>query len=307
MSPLPSESGLNSTTGAEPGALLGDLYPFRSHYLQLDDARMHYVDEGEGRPILMLHGNPTWSFYYRNLIKVLRTSHRVIAPDHVGCGFSDKPRRYPYTLQSHIANVGRLVSHLGLEDVTLIVHDWGGPIGFGWATRHPELVRDLIVFNSAAFLQGKMPFRIRISGWPIFGEIALLWFNAFARAATRMACSNRKRMTAKIRKGYLLPYDSPAHRVAILAFVRDIPYDQRCSSYGEFQRIENNLHKLCDRPITIGWGMRDFCFTDKYLDQWLGHFPNAHVERFNDAGHYVLEDIGDAGIALVERALSRTQ
>lgn len=271
-------------------APIADLYPFASNYFEIGGGRMHYVDEGDGPPIVMLHGNPTWSFYYRELIRGLRTEHRVIAPDHIGCGLSEKPQNYPYTLSTHIDNLEKLLDHLGLGNITLMVHDWGGPIGFGWAARHPDRVRRFVVFNTAAFLAGKMPFRIRFSGWPIVGEIAILRFNAFARDATRMAVHHRERMTPAVTRGYLLPYDTPANRIANLCFVRDIPYSPRVPSYRVMQQIESALPQFRDRPMTIFWGMQDFCFTPAFLDQWVSRFPAADVHRFDDAGHYVVED-----------------
>lgn len=264
---------------------------------------MHFVAEGAGRPVVMLHGNPTWSFYYRNLIAGLKGRFKVIAPDHIGCGLSDKPGDYPYTLTTHVENFERLADHLGLDDVTLVVHDWGGPIGFGWATKHPERVRDIVVFNTAAFLTGKMPFRVRVCGWPIVGEAAILGCNAFARAAVRMACCRRERMTQAVATGYLAPYDSPAHRTAVLRFVRDIPYHARIPSYAEFERIEAGLPSLRDKPMTILWGMRDFCFTARFLDEWQKHFPGAEVHRFDDAGHYVVEDAHERILAILDQRL----
>ncbi len=151
-------------------ARLGELYPFASHYVDVGGYRMHYVDEGVGPAVVMLHGNPTWSFHYRELIKGLRDTYRVIVPDHIGCGLSDKPQEYPYTLSTHIDNVERLIDRLNLESVTLAVHDWGGAIGFGWAARHPSSVRDLILFNTAAFLVDSCPLRLRICRWPVIGE-----------------------------------------------------------------------------------------------------------------------------------------
>ncbi len=284
-------------------SISSELYPFESHYFEVPGGRMHYVDEGAGPAIVMLHGNPTWSFYYRDLIKGLRDRFRLIVPDHIGCGLSDKPREYPYTLTTHIDNIERLISQLGLDDVTLAVHDWGGPIGFGWATRHPEHVRGFVVFNTAAFLSGKMPFRIRVCGWPILGDIAVMWCNAFARAAVRMAVCNRDRMTPDVRRAYLLPYDTPAHRIAIRCFVRDIPFGPHVPSYRVLERIEAALPQFRDHTMIIFWGMRDFCFTDRFLEEWTRRFPDATVHRFEDAGHYVVEDAHERILPLLESFL----
>ena len=282
-------------------SVLGDLYPFESHYLNVPGGRLHYVDEGTGRPIVMLHGNPTWSFYYRDLIKGLRSTRRVIVPDHIGCGLSDKPQQYPYTLASHIENVERLIEHLGIEDITLLVHDWGGPIGFGWAAQHLEDVRDLVVLNTSAFVTHQMPFRIRICGWPILGPVAILGLNAFARAAVRQCCCHRERMTPQVAAGYLLPYDSIANRVAILSFVRDIPYGPNVPSFRVLQAIESALPSFCQKPMQIFWGLRDFCFTEHFLRGWEERFPEAVVHRYEDAGHYVVEDAHER---ILERLLT---
>ena len=170
-----------------------DLYPFESHYLSLAGHKYHYVDEGTGDPLVMLHGNPTWSFYYRALIAEFRNRHRVIAPDHMGCGLSGKPQDYPYTLEQHIANLEALLDSLKLERVTLFLHDWGGPIGMGYAVRHPERVKRFVIFNTAAFPAPRIPFRINICKLPLFGTIVVRGFNAFAgldRKSTRLNSSH---------------------------------------------------------------------------------------------------------------------
>ena len=150
-----------------------DLYPFRSQYLTLSGWKYHYVDEGSGDPLVMLHGNPTWSFYYRALIAAFSPTHRVIAPDHVGCGLSDKPQAYSYTLAQHINNLEALLDALELERLTLFLHDWGGPIGMGYALRHPERVKRFVVFNTAAFPVSRIPLRINVCKLPGFGALAV--------------------------------------------------------------------------------------------------------------------------------------
>ncbi|MFH0982847.1 MAG: alpha/beta fold hydrolase [Planctomycetota bacterium] len=277
---------------------LQHLYPFRPHYLTVGGPRMHYVDEGQGPPVVLLHGNPTWSFYYRDLIQGLRDGHRMVAPDHVGCGLSDKPQRYAYRLTTHIENLERLLEHLKLDDLTLAVHDWGGPIGFGFACRHPERVRRFIIFNTAAFF-GRVPLRIRACRIPVFGTLAVRGLNLFARAALRMACLDRQRMTPEVRAGYLFPYRDYASRVALHRFVQDIPTRPAHPTYPAIQSIAAALAQFRDRSMLIAWGMRDFCFTETFLNGWIERFPTAQVHRFSHAGHYVLEDAGPELLPLI--------
>ena len=267
-----------------------ELYPFSSHTLQLERFRYHYLDEGSGETLLMIHGNPTWSFYYRNLIIGLRDSYRCVVPDHMGMGKSDKPQDYQYTLSQHINNLERLVDHLGLDDITLVVHDWGGAIGMGFAVRHPERIRRLVIFNTAAFLSQKIPLSLTLCRIPGFGAIAIRGFNAFARIAIRWACVKQERMTAEVQAGYMEPYDSYANRIATLRFVQDIPMTPSASSYSVVQRIEKNLKLFQKHPVQIIWGANDFVFNEHFLNRWQEIFPQAEVHRIEDAGHYVVED-----------------
>ena len=282
-------------------------YPFKSQYFNTGSYHMHYVDEGKGPVLLMIHGNPTWSFYYRNLIKHFSKRYRVIAPDHIGCGLSDKPQEYPYTLQIHIDNLKTLVEHLDLKDVTLVVHDWGGPIGLGTLMDQPHLVKRLVILNTGAFLGKdlKMPFRIQLVRVPILGSVALKVFNAFAKGALLMAC-NQNRLTKEIKAGYLAPYNNMHNRIGILRFVQDIPWNENMESYHIIQKIEKNLRQFSKIPILIVWGKKDFCFTEKFLAYWQKYFPQAETHVFNDAGHYVLEDAHEKIIPVMENFLSKS-
>jgi pimeloyl-ACP methyl ester carboxylesterase len=288
-------------------ASLHRLFPFRPNYVDVDGARMHYVDEGAGRPIVMLHGNPTWSFYYRELVKGLRDVCRVIVPDHIGCGLSEKPQDYPYTLATHIENLDRLLSHVSPGEVTLALHDWGGAIGMGWAMRHPDLVRKLIVFNTAAFFFHRAPWRIRVCGWPLIGEVVVRGFNGFALGALRMAVARPERLAREIRDGYLFPYSTWESRVAHLAFVRDIPHRPGAPSFGVLKRIEQALPQFQDRPTLICWGSQDFCFDAHALAGWTSRFPRAVVHCFQDAGHYVVEEAHERIVPLIRQFLADHQ
>ena len=281
------------------------LYPFRSNFLTIGGQRMHYVDEGRGSPIVMLHGNPTWSFYYRNLIKELAGQYRAIVPDHVGCGLSEKPQQYPYVLSQHIDNLERLADHLELTGITLAVHDWGGAIGFGYAARHPERVERLVVFNTAAF-SGPVPWRLLACRVPLLGALVVRTLNVFARGAILQACCNRERMTADVKKGYLLPYADFRSRVAIHRFVQDIPTKSSHPTWPVIELIEASLVQFQDRPMILFWGMQDFCFNETYLAEWIRRFPEAEVHRFEDAGHYVIEDAHERIVPLLRDFLNRS-
>ena len=272
-----------------------DLYPFEPHYIAFSHGalRYHYLDEGprtKNQAVVMLHGNPTWSFYYRNIVLALRDKYRCVVPDHMGCGLSDKPQDYPYTLAQHIANLDSLLDRLELKEVTLVMHDWGGAIGMGAALRMPSRVKRLVVLNTAAFLSTRIPLRIEICKAPIFGEIAVRKLNGFARGALFMAVSHRERLTPPVKAGLLAPYDNYANRIATLEFVRDIPMTPRHPSWAKMQEIEAGLEQFKDRPMLICWGMKDWCFNESFLKTWQEKFPNAEVMKLEDAGHYVLED-----------------
>ena len=285
--------------------MVTNLYPFSSHSLQLDRLRYHYLDEGSGENLLMLHGNPTWSFYYRNLILGLKGSYRCVVPDHMGMGKSDKPQDYPYTLSRHIDNLEKLADHLELDDITLVVHDWGGAIGMGFAVRHPERIRRLVIFNTAAFLSSEIPLGLSLCRIPGFGAIAIRGFNLFARGAIRWACVKQERMTEEVRAGYLAPYDNFANRVANLRFVQDIPISPDSPSYSVIQHIEENLKLFREHPVQIIWGAHDFVFNDHFLKRWQEIFPQAEVHRMEDAGHYVVEDAHERILPLLYEFLQK--
>jgi haloalkane dehalogenase len=278
------------------------LYPFRSNWLDLAGLRYHYLDEGprDGPAVVMLHGNPTWSFYYRNLIPALSERYRVIVPDHIGCGLSDKPQDYPYNLEQHIHNLEALLDHLGLPQISLVVHDWGGVIGMGYATRHPANVSCYTIFNTAAFYLPKLPKRILLCRSPLLGAVAVRGFNAFAGLAVYQAVSQKERMTASVRSGYLAPYNSWRNRIAIHRFVQDIPWEEDHPTRATLLEIEAGLQKLTDRPMLIIWGADDFCFTERdFLPKWQKHFPGATTHVLRNAGHYVVEDAPEQIVPLM--------
>jgi len=273
-------------------------YPFESHFHALPEPEpgeakrlhLHHLDEGprHAEAIVFLHGNPTWSFAWRRAVQRLSKRYRCIALDHLGCGLSDKPERYPYRLVNHVENAQSLILSLGLERFTLVAHDWGGAIAMGVARRLPQRVERICLANTAAFPFGRIPRRIAACRIPVFGKLAVRGLNAFARAATFMTVE--KPLPPTVKRGYLLPYDGYANRVAVSAFVQDIPMGKDHPSHGELQAIAESLQRFAHLPIRFLWGMRDWCFTPAFLEEWLRYWPNAEVTRFDDAGHYVFED-----------------
>src|SRR5450759_3382793 len=269
------------------------------------------VDEGSGPPVRLVHGNPSWGFYLRSLLTALPAAgYRVICPDHIGMGRSAKPpaKAYPYTLARRIEDLSRFMAEVDPgEPVTVVLHDWGGAIGMGWAVAHPEQVAGIVLLNTGAFPMPagmRLPLALTATRVPVLGDVAVLLGNAFARGATYLAV--RRRMPRAIRRGYLAPYDSPAHRVAVLRFVRDMPLRPTDSGYAVLARIEERLALFRDRPVLICWGMRDFVFDERILARWEQIYPPAEVHRFPDAAHYVLEDAAAEIVPLVVDFLHRT-
>ena len=268
-------------------------------------AAMSSVDEGPSsrHAVVLLHGNPTWSFYYRRLIRELAPHHRCIAPDHVGMGLSDKPEDYDYSLANRIADVGGLIDALELDTVDLVVHDWGGAIGCGWAVRHEPRVGRIVLLNTAAFPSLRIPWRIAVCRWPVFGAFLVRGLNGFARPATKLAMHDRE-LSREERRAYLHPYGSWRTRVGVHQFVRDIPMELEHPSRPTLEGIARELPRLVQKRKLIAWGGKDFCFNDHFLSRWRALFPHAELEYYPTAGHYVLEDAGPALIARIRDFLN---
>ncbi len=267
------------------------LYPFSPRRARLSCGfEMSYLDEGEGFPVVMVHGNPTWSFFYRNVALKLRGSFRCIAPDHIGCGLSERPGSgYPYSLEQRIADLGELIDGLGLERFDLVVHDWGGLIGLGAALQRFEKLRRVTILNTAAFVDSRIPKRIALCRAPVLGKLLVQGLNGFAGPAAKMSVSKRP-LPPEVRRGFLLPYGSWGDRRAVYEFVKDIPMHVSHRSFGALLGVENQLLKLRQRDVTLLWGGKDFCFSDHFLERWKRFLPQATVFHYPDAGHYLLED-----------------
>jgi pimeloyl-ACP methyl ester carboxylesterase len=281
------------------------LYPFASHELRLAGLRYHYLDEGRGEPLLMVHGNPTWSFYWRSFVGRFRDRHRVVVPDHIGCGLSDKPQDYAYRLAQHVDNLKQLIVSLELKRITLLAHDWGGAIGLGAAVDMPERFARVVLFNTGAFLGERCPWRIRVCRTPMVGELVVRGLNAFAASALIMATNRAGGLAPEVKAGLIAPYDNWEHRIATHRFVLDIPLAKSHPSYATLAHIEQGLPRLSALPKSLIWGMRDWCFTPKFLARFRQIWPQAEVHELASAGHYVIEDEPDRCLDLVDDFLRR--
>lgn len=276
-----------------------NLYPFHTQKFEvLPGIFQSYVDEGdhEHEAILLIHGNPTWSFFYRHLIRGLKNRYRVIAPDHIGCGLSDKPDNFSYKLQDHVENLKNLVRHLGLKKYHLIVHDWGGAIGSGLAVSNPDHVLSITYMNTAAFTSSKIPWTIDLLRKNSWGEWFIRTFNGFAGPATFMAV--HKPLSREIKAGYLFPYNNYASRIATAKFVKDIPMTNEHPSFQTLKNIEEKLPTL-QCPKLLLWGEKDFCFTMDFFKRFKQIFPEAKTKVLSDAGHYLLEDNPDTSLETI--------
>jgi pimeloyl-ACP methyl ester carboxylesterase len=290
--------------------MVNPLYPFTGHFHARPGGKLHYLDEGSGDTVVMLHGNPTWSFYYRNLVLALRAQYRCIVPDHIGCGLSDKPPTtlYDYSLKSRVDDLEALLDHLGLrESLTLVLHDWGGMIGMAFAARRPERVKRIVASNTGAFplpRSKRLPWSLRLGRSTRLGAWLIVNRNAFCRAAAKW-CVTRKPLSADVRAMYLKPYDTPEHRVAVLKFVQTIPLKKTDAGHDIVSATAAALGKFANTPTLLLWGLRDFVFDRQFLAEWQRYFPHAETHAWPDCGHYLLEDATEEVIMRVREFLAR--
>jgi haloalkane dehalogenase len=287
-------------------------YPFTGKYFDLDGLKYHYLDEGSGPPVVMVHGNPSWSFYYRNLVKTLSVHHRCIVPDHIGCGLSDKPGddRYDYTLARRVDDLERLLYGLNINGkITLVVHDWGGMIGLSWAARHPDRIARLVILNTAAFplpAAKSFPLALRICRDTFIGTLLVRGCNAFAVGAALVGCKINP-LSARLRRLYCLPYNSWANRIATLRFVQDIPLSATDRGYDIVSSTATALAQFRTLPMLILWGEEDFVFDRHFLAEWQERFPQAEVHSWKHGGHYILEDVQDEALLLIAAFIERNE
>lgn len=265
------------------------LYPFESHYVDVDDGRMHYVDEGSGATLLMLHGTPTWSFLYRHLITGLRDQYRVIAPDHLGSGLSDRPTDYSYRPADQARNLRAFIEALDLRDITLFVHDFGGPIGLSYALEHPENIRRLVLFNTWMWsLKGDRQTRITAgilgSG---FGRLLYQYLDVEFRVIIPAVFPNWAQVDAAIQDHYRQPMDDTWGKTIAWMYAREL-----MQSSAWFDSLWAKREVLQDVPALLMWGMQDQAFGPAQLTRWQTVLPQAVVHTLPDTGHFVQEEQG---------------
>lgn len=283
---------------------LSALLPFKGHFFERNGLKQHYLNQGSGEPVVMVHGNPSWCYYYRNLVEQLQANYQCIVPDHIGCGLSDKPNdyAYDYTLESRIDDLEALLDHLDVKkNITLVVHDWGGMIGMGYAARYPERLKRLVILNTGAFHLPKsksLPLALWLCRNTLLGSLLVRGFNAFSSVASYVGVK-RKPMAKSVREAYVAPFNSWANRISTLRFVQDIPLKLHDRNYQLVSDIADSLKNVKQTPTLICWGLKDFVFDKHFLAEWKTRLPQAVVHEFDDCGHYILEDAGEEVIDVI--------
>lgn len=273
----------------DPSWLDRTVYPFRSRFFTVPEGRLHYIDEGGGEPILLLHGNPTWSFMYRHVIGRLAPTHRCLAVDHLGFGLSDKPAHWTYRPEQHAEHIRAFLSAEDLQDVTLVMHDWGGPIGMAVAVQDPARIKRLVVMNSWMWaVQDDWHFWLfsKMVGGPL-GRILIERGNIFVRFVMPLAFSDPSRLTDAIHEHYRGPMTRPEDRKGCAMLPKAI-----VGASPWLEQVWAQRHQVRDKPILLLWGMKDPAFRHKELARWIEVFPHARVQRLEDVGHYVPEEGG---------------
>lgn len=277
-------------------------YPFESHFLQLEMGKMHYVDEGSGEPIVMVHGNPTWSFLYRHLIKGLSKRYRCIAVDHIGFGLSDKPWNWSYYPEDHAKNLKLLIEKLDLKGITLVVQDWGGPIGLSYAVNSPDNVKRLIIMNTWMWSVKGAPYYERFSkfiGGPI-GRFLIKRFNFFVRVIMKKAMGDPAKLTAPVHRHYFKALERPEERKGCWTFPKRI-----IDSSDWLDFLWSQRDKIKDKPALILWGMKDIAFREQELNRWISLFSDSKVIKYDDTGHFVQEEKGSELCPVIEEFLRK--
>ncbi|MCH7579819.1 MAG: alpha/beta fold hydrolase [Chloroflexi bacterium] len=279
----------------------GGTWPYKPRFYEHDGVKLHYVDEGEGDPIVMLHGNPTWGYLYRNFIPPLSQTNRCVAPDHMGFGKSDKPLDKQYTLARHIENFTALMDELELKDITLVMQDWGGPIGLGFGVEHAGRIKRLVILNTWAFrIPEGSPLAplLELFRQPNVGEAMVQGLNLFVEGFLPAGIYHKEKLDTFM-PAYRAPFPDWNSRIGTLEFPRDIPV-------GDDQRSSETMAKIQDAlvninvPTTIIWGMQDPAIPPPLIEAWKGVYPHAEEHRIETASHFLQEDEPEQIVELIQ-------
>lgn len=291
----------------------GGTWPYAPRWFETPEGRVHYVDEGprDGRPVVLVHGNPTWGYLWRHFLPPLvDAGFRVIVPDHLGFGRSDKPDDASlYRIPRHAARLEQLLESLDLREATVVPQDWGGPIGLAWAARHPERIRSLAILNTIAHRPPgavKLPLPLHLFRTPGVGEILVKGAHAFVRLFLfRAGVTRPERLGRNERAAYLAPHPTWSSRTGIIVFPREIPAGPEGPVSEFLGTVHEGLMALRDKPVFIAWAMKDIAFLPAYLDDlWLEDFPKAEVLRLPEVGHYLQEDAHETIVPALVRFLT---
>ncbi len=272
-------------------------YPFKSNFIELDMGKMHYIDEGKGASIIMVHGNPTWSFLYRHIVKELSKKYRCIALDHIGFGLSDKPTEWSYLPEEHAKNLNTLIEKLALKDITLIVHDWGGPIGLSYAVNKPENVKRIILMNTWMWSVKGDPYYEKFSGFMggAVGRFLIKRFNFFVRVVMKQAMGDKSKLPKSVHQHYFRALEKPDDRKGCWTFPKQI-----IASSSWLDSLWSQREKLKHKPTLILWGKKDIAFREKELNIWRNELTNCNVMEFDNVGHFVQEEKGSELCPIIE-------
>lgn len=277
-----------------------NLYPFKNNFIQLKTGEMHYVDEGEGDVILFIHGTPTWSFLYRDFISSLSKKHRCIAVDHIGFGLSEKPKDFDGTPQSHSKNLSEFIEKLNLENITIVVHDFGGPIGLSSAIQNHNRINKVVLFNSWLWETKNNPAAQKIdkiinSG---IGKFLYLWLNFSPKFLLKKGFYEKKKLTKNIHKQYVYPFPNKFYRTSLLNIGKAL-----IGSSDWYQEQWEKLDMLKQKPWLILWGTKDEFLTTEYLEKWKVRLPNAIIKNF-ECGHFIQEEKTKETIQEIEKIMN---
>ncbi len=276
-------------------------YPFKSQWWNADGHRMHYIDEGKGETVLFVHGTPSWSFDFRHIISDMKQDFRCIAIDHIGFGLSDKPKEYNYTTLQHSQVLEKFIKEKNLMNITMVVHDFGGPIGLYMALQHPDLIKQMVILNSWLWSVEEEPDYIKMKR--ILKSPFLPFLYRYLNFSPRFLMPNsfgKMKLPKRILAQYIKPFQRIHEREGPLAFARSLLHDQPW-----FESLWAQRNILSKKPVLFIWGMRDRMISPKYLQKFISGFPEHEILSFDDAGHFPQEEEPVKVIHAIRKFLNR--